>query len=652
MSVRDLDEVRTLGNAELEEGLQMAARAAGLGPLDRPDVEHLIGVLTSHVLVATSLVELIQFNDLVDAKLYPVALRLLEAEADASAIHRALAVPDHVRILGDKCLFEAGVAGRKGPRGVDLTDVGKRSYQRAAQMLTEFSQDARLRRYYQENKLNAVSLETDVEFLARWSERFSTHVQLLQSLVAMDPHALIAPARENVPAASAPVPSVPTVSEPPARVVKPVEGAVPGEPRREDPAARSSSTALAPRREDVAAPSVPAVDDDGPARLVNLRIAGRSEEEEADDRLREMLAAEKIVLFSALDTENLRDELKKVVICQEPAIDSLCDELSLYSTGTQDPGKPASYFMVGPTGVGKNYLVESMLRLFERLWGIEVPYLELEGPEFTYPSDINELKGAARGFIRSDEEGIMSTFHKRSHDKPFSAILVDEVEKAHPQLRRFFLPIMDRGVMMDNRGKTLHFNNAMIFFTSNVGYSDASRSTQPIGFGDDASDDRALHSFVDGKMRKTLSPEFINRVHVIHFQHLTRGAVNDIFDLELAKIRRRYRTAQHLDIIVTPAARLELLSRGYSRDYGARNLGKVLNRWVNIEVSKTLKRDEGRHMGDVMPVLSFIRSMREGKRPVDFAEMHAAVEEVARIRVPYSRIAIDFEQGEFIYRRG
>ena len=145
-------------------------------------------------------------------------------------------------------------------------------------------------------------------------------------------------------------------------------------------------------------------------------------------RFRELMLAEKTVLFSALDTEQLREELKKVVIHQETAIDGLCDELALYSTGTQDPRKPASYFLIGPTGVGKNYLVESTLKLFEELWGIEVPYLELEGPEFTYPSDINELKGAARGFIRSDEEGIMTQFYKRAHDKPFSVILIDEVE--------------------------------------------------------------------------------------------------------------------------------------------------------------------------------------------------------------------------------
>jgi ATP-dependent Clp protease ATP-binding subunit ClpC len=393
-------------------------------------------------------------------------------------------------------------------------------------------------------------------------------------------------------------------------------------------------------------------DDDGPRRVMDLHIVGKSDEEAAAERVRDLLAAEKTVLFSMLEPELLRTELKKVVIRQEGAIDSLCDEICLYATGTQDPKKPASYFLVGPTGVGKNYLVESLLRLFEQLWGIEVPYLELEGPEFTYPSDINELKGAARGFIRSDEEGVMTKFHERSHDKPFAVILIDEIEKAHPQLRRFFLPIMDRGTMMDNRGRMLNFVNTTIFFTSNIGYSEASRSSSHIGFGDEASESRAETAFVESRIKKTLSPEFINRVHMIHFQHLTREAVDDIFDLEMAKIRKRYRQAQGLDLRVSAAARAEFLARGYSHEYGARNLAKMLNRWANIEISKVIKRDEDRSDSDATPTLELIRAMRDGKRPLDMEHVRRVVQEATRMRLPYRSVTIDVEGGEFTYQRG
>jgi ATP-dependent Clp protease ATP-binding subunit ClpA len=153
-------------------------------------------------------------------------------------------------------------------------------------------------------------------------------------------------------------------------------------------------------------------------------------------------------------------------------------------------------------------------------------------------------------------------------------------------------------------------------------------------------------------VRRTLSPEFINRVHFVHFLHLTRDAVDRIFDLELGKIRRRYREAQGLDLSVTPAARLELLRLGYSHDYGARNLAKVLNRHANIEVSKALKRDENRQYADVSEVVAVLRDMREGRVAIDLDEVHREVERVSRIQVPYGRVAVDFREGEFAYDRG
>lgn len=606
----------------LEERLNAAATQTRVGPLDTADLRHLTHVLTSYSLVVTPLDDLIHFNDLIDVHFYPSALRMLTAaEPDEEALHRVLSVPEHVRVLGDKCLFEAGVARREGPRGLDLEELGRRSYAKASRILSALSRDRRLRRFFDENLLHRNTIEDEVAFLSRCADAFSGHVRLLHALLDVEPAWLTPPSAAESPLAMG-------------------------------LASPAASTALAP----VQRPPVPsarrATAPGEPDRVVDLHVTSRTDEEVAQERFRDLVALEKTLLFSMLDTERLRDELKKVVIHQEGAIDSLCDELALYSTGTQDPRKPASYFLVGPTGVGKNYMVECLLRLFERLWGIEVPYLEIEGPEYTYPSDINELKGATRGFIRSDEEGIMTKFHERAHDKPISVILVDEVEKAHPQLRKFFLGIMDRGVMTDNRGRVLHFPNTMIFFTSNIGYSDAQQSTAPIGFGDETARDRNERASIDGSLRKSLSPEFVNRLHVIHFAHLTRKAVDEIFDLELDKIRRRYASSQGLDIEVTAAAREELLRQGFHRDYGARNLAKALNRAVNVEISKTLARDAASRPSDVGGVLDMLREMREGKGSMDLERARDAVREASRMRVPYSRIVVDFTDGELRYGRG
>ena len=125
---------------------------------------------------------------------------------------------------------------------------------------------------------------------------------------------------------------------------------------------------------------------------------------------------------------------------------------------------------------------DALCRLLEGIWEIEIPVLTIEGPNYTYPSDINELRGATRGFIRSDEEGLLTSFHESSSRAPFSVILIDEVEKAHSQLLTFFLSILDRGTTTDNRGKVLNFSNCMLFFTSNLGYSDAQQGSAPIGY--------------------------------------------------------------------------------------------------------------------------------------------------------------------------
>ena len=156
---------RNLGSNDLRSRLQAAASDLGVAPLDDTELLHLVRILTSHSLVVTPIFELIKFNDLIDAHFYPGTLRLLtETAEDEEAIGRLLSVPDHVRVLGDKCLFETGVARRKGPEGLDFEELGRKSYERAARVLDLLSRDTRLRRFYEQNTLNTMSLEDEVDF--------------------------------------------------------------------------------------------------------------------------------------------------------------------------------------------------------------------------------------------------------------------------------------------------------------------------------------------------------------------------------------------------------------------------------------------------------------------------------------------------------
>lgn len=358
---------------------------------------------------------------------------------------------------------------------------------------------------------------------------------------------------------------------------------------------------------------------------------------------------ERMLLFRSLEIEDLREELKLVVIEQDEAIDALCDELSLYATGTQTLSRPPSYFFIGPTGVGKNHLMESMVRALEKRWDFQIPMLQLEGPQYTYPSDINELKGAARGFIRSDEEGILTEFYTRSSQSPFSVILVDEVEKSHPQLRKFFLSLMDRGTTMDNRGQMLNFVNSMIVYTSNVGYSRLQTSTNTIGFGKKEDHQRVRELEVMKDLKKILSPEFVNRLTVIKFGPLSLESIESIFDLEFNKITDRYRLMHGLRLTVTQRARQELIHRGYTPEFGARPMGRLLNTVCNVEISKKLKRDDVRPRDEDVWLRERILQIRRGEHSYEERAIRLAVMRTVRSRVPYGGILIDFDDGGFQY---
>jgi ATP-dependent Clp protease ATP-binding subunit ClpA len=222
------------------------------------------------------------------------------------------------------------------------------------------------------------------------------------------------------------------------------------------------------------------------------------------------------------------------------------------------------------------------------------------------------------------------------------------VEKAHPQLRKFFLGMMDRGTTMDNHGDTLHFVNTLFVYTSNIGYSRLQASTQPIGFGDAAAQEEFKHREVIQDLKKQLTPEFVNRVSVIRFRPLTRASVERIFDLEFEKVASRYRDVQGISLVLTDEAREEMISRGYNPEYGARPLARLINAVANVEVSKRLKRDERGRGRETADLLSWLREAREGKRALDPSALGRVMDQ-ARVNVTYSALEIGWDGKEFTY---
>ncbi len=640
----------------------LAEKRKGAGIVDELELQHLVSVILHGALVLRDLYTSDRIGPLLSGDARAAARGLvgpaLEADApELELVARVGRLPEDVRLLGDKCLFDIGISRIREYHGFDLQDLGVRAYRMASEILALLGEDDRLRGFFDRNRLGPLPIGEEITFLKQCAERFGVHADLLRHLDLGEPlqsdttpGILVPRPRLDGVAGSATLAPMPPAT---AADTRPGGGApagpdLSGDHAGPDGAADEHAGRLTASVESSAAAGIRPGSDLRPAIA---EAATPSEFEELGLSREDLLSSyERIVLFASLDVERLGERLNRVVVDQPEAVEALLDEFALFAAGTQNLTKPPSYFFVGPTGVGKNHLVESLVRLLEEEAGVEIPLLTIDGPNYTDASDINELRGSTRGFIRSDEEGLLAEFHERSSRAPVSVILVDEVEKAHPHLRKFFLSLMDRGTVTDNRGRALSFANSMLFFTSNLGYSEAVARGAPIGYQGECSRTEFERSDVTRALKQALSAEFVNRLRIVRFLHLSRASIDRILDLELERLRRRFREVHGIEVVLAPAAREEVIARGYSYDYGARHLSAVLNRVANVEVSRRLKRDDRGGSRTGGETLEYLRQVRRKERAFDPREVRARVLGEARVRVPYRTLTIDFESGEFVYR--
>jgi MoxR-like ATPase len=591
--------------------LEDAARAmSGRADVDGLELRHLLRVLTGCSLLLTDV-----YSDERIARIMQTDRGLLQhlvgqlieeqRRGAGEVLYRIRRLPDDVRVVGDKALFDYGFLGLRKVKGYELGELGARAYRAAGEALELLAEDRRLREFFRENKLLMLPLEDEVGFLRQCADRFPLYAEILRAT------------HGDAPSTARALPDLAT------RV----------------PLMAAAAEAVADR----AAP--PEADYMGAAR-------GEADPGALFSRAQLLTAYERMVLFAALDIDRLREALEAIVVDQDAAVRALCDEFTINASGTRDVRKPPGYFLVGPTGVGKNHLVESLKRVLEGIWQIEVPLLTIEGPNYTYPSDINELRGATRGFIRSDEEGLLSSFHERAAAAPVAIILVDEVEKAHAQLRTFFLSILDRGTTTDNKGRVLNFANAIVFFTSNLGYSDTSQRSGPIGYGDDDAHRSAVDADVRHDLKRALSPEFVNRVRMIHFERLTESSAERILDLEFERIAARYREVHDLALELDATARRELLRRGFSPSFGARHLTAALEGVCNVAISRRIRKDDRRGPTDRDGLVRRLRELRDGGRPFDANAIRREVLAQVRARLDYGVLRIAWRDGVFVYEPG
>ncbi len=597
--------IETLEREILEERLREASRGQGAG-LDDLELHHLVRVITECSLLLTDVYSeerLVRIMHPERGFLASLVSRLIEQErrGEGEVLYRVRRLPEDVRLVGDKALFDLGLLGRRQVKGYDIEELGARAYRMAGEALELLAEDRRLREFFKQNRLLMLPLEEEVVFLNQCSDKFRHYAGILQqsrSTTDSSQSAAIAEIASRVPLMAA---------------------------------AAAALTAVEPS------------DDYLLAARGDLGVEATTVKE------RLLSSYERLLLFAAVDVVRLESALNATVIDQAAAVHALCDEFSLYAAGTRDQRKPPAYFLVGPTGVGKNHLVESLGRLLQGVWQVEIPMLTIEGPNYTYPSDINELRGATRGFIRSDEEGLLARFHERSSVAPVGVILIDEVEKAHPHLLTFFLSILDRGTTVDNKGEELNFANCMMFFTSNLGYSDAQQGAAPIGYHDEVGRQQVADRDIRRSLRRALKPEFINRVRLIHFERLSPRSAERILYLEFDRIAARYREVHGLQLELAPSAREELVRTGFSPDFGARHLAAMLESVCNVEIAKKVRRDDRRTSPDRAEVLSWLREMREGRRPYEPEAVRRRVLDLARAELDYGKIRVSYVDGVFRY---
>ncbi len=280
----------------------------------------------------------------------------------------------------------------------------------------------------------------------------------------------------------------------------------------------------------------------------------------------------------------LEKTLHQKVVGQEEAVEAVAKAIRRGRTGLQNPRRPQGSFMfLGPTGVGKTELSR---RLAEVLFGDEQAVLRLDMSEYMESHATARLVGAPPGYVGYDEGGQLTEQVRR---KPYSVILLDEIEKAHPEVFNVLLQILEDGRLTDGKGHTVSFRHAVIIMTSNLG-ARLLQGQSTVGFrpnGEEA-EYAEMEKGVLEELRGTFRPEFLNRLDdVIVFKHLTREDLNQIVDLMLQELSQRM--AQYgLELRVTAAARKFLAHEGYHPSYGARPLKRVIQKRVEDRLSDEL----------------------------------------------------------------
>ena len=276
---------------------------------------------------------------------------------------------------------------------------------------------------------------------------------------------------------------------------------------------------------------------------------------------------------------HLEERLHRRVVGQHPAVTSLAKAIRRNRSGFKKKKKPSSFIFVGPTGVGKTELARTLAyELFEN----EEAMIRLDMSEYMEKHTVSKLIGAPPGYVGFDQAGFLTEKVRR---KPYSVILLDEIEKAHEDVFNILLQILEDGRLTDNQGRTVNFENTVVIMTSNAG---TSIKANRIGFGN--TDYEAMESKIKDALRQTFRPEFLNRIDdIIVFSELSREELSEIVDLMLKEVKRDAEEKK-ITIRVSDKMKENILEKGYNTKFGARPLRRAIQKYVEDEISEAYLR--------------------------------------------------------------
>ena len=317
------------------------------------------------------------------------------------------------------------------------------------------------------------------------------------------------------------------------------------------------------------------------------------------------------------ETDKLRrmdEDLKAAVVGQEDAIMKVVRSIQRNRVGLKDPRKPiGSFIFLGPTGVGKTELARSLARY---MFDSDAALIRIDMSEYMEKFSLSRLIGAPPGYVGYEEGGQLTEKVRR---KPYSVVLLDEIEKAHPDIFNILLQVLDDGQLTDGLGRKVDFKNTLIIMTSNIGVRQLKDFGEGVGFSTGAriaaSSDNS-RGVIEKALKRTFSPEFLNRIDdVVIFNSLEQEHINLIIDIIMKDVMKRLNTLG-FELVLSDAAKKFIAEKGYDAEFGARPLHRAVQKYLEDPLAEEILNHRVKD-GDIVTA-----NYSEGDEKISFIVAH------------------------------